>query len=121
MNLQINLLINESLYKLKKYCENELFMGWDPYDGLNSLIFKYSPLKFSKLLRLAWIQSFKKNPINLRPLFLVRRGYNPKGLSLFLSAYCNLYNINQKEDYIHERYHTCGWLRKPVVPHHQRG
>jgi hypothetical protein len=75
-------------------------MGWDPYDGCNSLIFKYSPLKFSKFLRLTWIQFFKRNPVNLRPLFLVKKGYNPKGLGLFLSAYCNLYITDPKKDYL---------------------
>jgi hypothetical protein len=81
------------------YCEKERFMGWDPYDGLNSLLFQYSPLKFSKFLRLTWIQFFKKCPINLRPFFWVRKGYNPKGLSLFLSAYCNLYRVDKKPEY----------------------
>ncbi len=47
MNLQTNLLLQESFYKLKTYCENEGFMGWDPYDGLNSPILKYSPLKYA--------------------------------------------------------------------------
>lgn len=98
--MQIVHMVKDSLNNLKAYCENERFMGWDPYDGLNSPIFNYSPLKFSKLLKLMWIQAFKKNPINLRPFFLVKKAYNPKGLGLFLSAYCNLYNTDAKENYL---------------------
>ena len=95
---KIQYVVQESFNKLKGYCEKEKFLGWDPYDGLNSPIIKHTPLKFCRLLRLAWIQFFKKSPINLRQLFGVPKGYNPKGLSLFLSAYCNLYKTDPKED-----------------------
>lgn len=93
-------MIKNSFYKLKTYCEAEEFKGWDPYDGLNSIIFRYSPFRYSKILRLVWIQLFKKNPINLRYLFLVKKDYNPKGLGLFLTAYCNLYKTNPKKEYL---------------------
>lgn len=83
----------KSFNKLKKYCEQENFKGWDPYDGLNSKLFQATPLKHSKFARLAWIQLFKRNPINLRPLFKVPKEYNPKGIGLFLTGYCNLYKI----------------------------
>lgn len=96
----MNKLFKESFDKLKQYCEKENFKGWDPYDGLNSKIFQYSPLKYSKFFRLAWIQAFKRNPVNLRKLFLIKKDYNPKGLGLFLSAYCNLYKIEKKEEYL---------------------
>lgn len=85
--------ITDSLIKLKKYCEVEDFKGWDPYDGLNSKVFQAMPLKHWSLARLVWIQLFKRNPINLRKLFKVPKGYNPKGIGLFLSGYCNLYKI----------------------------
>ena len=32
--------IEESFLKLKGYCEAENYKGWDPYDGLNSKVFK---------------------------------------------------------------------------------
>ena len=74
----------QSLDKLRIYCEAEDFKGWDPYDGLNSTLIKFCPFRHSNFFRLAWIQAFKKCPINLRPLFLVKKDYNPKGLALFL-------------------------------------
>lgn len=85
--------VKESLLKLKKFCEDENYMGWDPYDGLNSKLFKNTPFKYSKLARLAWIQAFKISPINFRRLFMVPKEYNSKGVGLFLSAYCNLYKL----------------------------
>jgi len=84
-------LIHKSLLSLKAYIEKEEYKGWDPYDGLNSKVFQALPfLKNWDLARLVWIQTFKRNPINLRRLFLVPKDYNPKGIALLLSGYCNL-------------------------------
>lgn len=82
----------ESISCLKKYCENEDYKGWDPYDGLNSRIFQAFPFfKKSAICRLIVIQGFKRCPINLRKLALVPKEYNAKGIGLFLQGYCNLY------------------------------
>ena len=86
-----------SFLKLKAYCEKEQYKGWDPYDGLNSKVFQSTPLKKWRFARLAWIQAFKRNPINLRSVLLVPKQYNSKGIGLFLSAYCNLYKIAELE------------------------
>ncbi|WP_299098143.1 delta-aminolevulinic acid dehydratase [uncultured Winogradskyella sp.] len=85
---------------LKDYCEIEGFKGWDPYDGLNSWVIQKTPLGNSRLFRLAWIQLFKRNPINLRPLFGIKKEYNPKGLGLFLMGYCNLYKKKPSNNYL---------------------
>ena len=79
--------MNKSLGALLDYCESQEFKGWDPYDGLNSKVFKGLGLNKIAFFRLAWIQLFKRNPINLRRPLLVSKGYNPKGIGLFLSAY----------------------------------
>lgn len=84
----------ESLILLKAYCEKEHFKGWDPYDGLNSKLFRALPfLKHSAICRLIVIQGFKRCPINLRQLALVPKEYNAKGIGLFLQGYCNLWKI----------------------------
>ena len=85
---------------LISYCEKENFKGWDPYDGLNSWVIQKTPLGKSRFFRLAWIQLFKRNPLNLRPLFGIKKEYNPKGLGLFLIGYCNLYTKENKKEYL---------------------
>lgn len=90
-------MVEESLKTLKRYCESEGFKGWDPYDGLNSWVVQRTPLGKSRFFRLAWIQLFKRNPINLRNIFGVKKGHNPKGLALFLIGYCKLYEIEPDE------------------------
>lgn len=85
--------VENSFKKLKRYCESQNYKGWDPYDGLNSKVFNALPLKHWDLARLAWIQGFKRSPVNFRKLLLVPKQYNAKGIGLFLSGYCNLYKI----------------------------
>lgn len=89
----------ESFTRLRHYCEAEDYKGWDPYDGLNSKLFKATPFfNKSPFFRLAIIQGFKKCPINLRKVALVPKGYNSKGIGLFLQGYCNLYYVQKKID-----------------------
>jgi rhamnogalacturonyl hydrolase YesR len=91
----------EGLDRLRCYCEKENFSGYDPFDGLNSLVFKSIPIfKNIALFRLAWIQFFKRCPVNLRPLFFVKKSQNPKGLGLFLTGYCNLYRLEPRKEYL---------------------
>lgn len=84
-----------SFQQLKSYCEAQNFAGWDPYDGLNSKMFNATPLKHWDLARLAWIQGFKRSPVNFRKLLLVPKEYNAKGIGLFLTGYCNIYKAQQ--------------------------
>jgi len=85
--------VDSSFLKLKSYCESENFKGWDPYDGMNSKVFQALPLKHWDLARLAWIQGFKRSPINFRKLLLVPKQHNAKGVALFLLGYCRLYKL----------------------------
>src|ERR687890_66567 len=62
------------------------YAGHDPFDALNSRLFRATPLKRSRLARLAWTQAFKRSPVNLRSLALVPAGRNSKGTALFALA-----------------------------------
>lgn len=87
-------------FDLSNYIKKKNYKGWDPFDGLNSKIFQSLPyIKNNKWARLAWLQFFKRSPINLRPLFLVPKEENPKGLALFLGGYINLYKKEPKNEY----------------------
>jgi hypothetical protein len=68
------------------WCRAHDFAGYDPYDALNSRLFQATPLKQSRIARLAWTQLFKRSPLNLRRLALVPAQRNPKGTALFALA-----------------------------------
>lgn len=101
--------------KLKKYCEFQNFAGWDPYDGLNSKVFQALPfLKNSALCRLIVIQGFKRCPLNLRKMAMVPKEHNAKGIGLFLSGYCNLYNVVKREPQLAREFGSLNEIQKQI-------
>lgn len=91
--------IAETLHCLRRYCEERNFAGWDPYDAQNSPLMPVLSLG-TKYGRIAWTQLVRRSPVNLRPLLLIPKGHNQKGLGLFLSGYVKLYKVEGNEGYI---------------------
>jgi hypothetical protein len=60
------------------------YAGDDPFDALNSRLFQATPLRHWPLARLAWLQLFKRSPVNLRRIAGVPQLRNPKGVALFV-------------------------------------
>jgi hypothetical protein len=83
-------MIEGAFSRLDSYCRKINYKGWDLFDGLNSRLFRKSFLYKSEVFRLAWIQLFKRSPINFRCLTLVPKGYNAKGMGLFASGFLTL-------------------------------
>ncbi len=99
MQLAASKKVKAAFQNLSTYVESMEFKGWDPYDSLNSRLFMALPfIHESSIFQLAWIQLFKRNPVNLRRIFLVPKEYNPKGLALFLSGYCSLYQLSPTDE-----------------------
>lgn len=75
---------------LLRYCERNDWAGYDPYDALNSRVFRRTLFYRSKTCRIAFTQLMKRCPINLRELLGVPRRRNPKGTALFIAALIRL-------------------------------
>ncbi|PYS92701.1 MAG: hypothetical protein DMF64_08480 [Acidobacteria bacterium] len=90
----------ERVYQtLFAWCRARNFAGHDPFDALNSRLFQATPLRHSRLARLAWTQLGKRAPINLRPFLLVPHEQNAKGLALFaLAALARFRTTRTQED-----------------------
>jgi hypothetical protein len=86
-------IIKEITLELLAYCRANEWAGYDPYDALNSRVFKALPFLDFRLARLALTQGVKRCPINLRPFLLVPKTPNPKGIALFLSSLVKLSKI----------------------------
>lgn len=82
---------------LFEYCEKEGFAGWDPFDGLNSRVFRAAGLSGSAAARMAWLQLVKRSPVNLRPIARVAKGVNAKGLALFALAELSRFRLAGSE------------------------
>jgi len=76
--------------KLLAYCRANDWAGYDPYDALNSRIFKSLSFLDFRLPRLVLTQVLKRAPLNVRPLLLVPKTQNPKAIALFLAAVIKL-------------------------------
>lgn len=79
---------------LLAYCRANDWAGYDPYDALNSRVYRALPFLHFRLARLALTQAVKRSPVNLRPLLLVPRVPNPKGLALFLASAVKLAKLS---------------------------
>ena len=83
---------------LWSWCRAHDFVGYDPYDGLNSSLFQATPLRHSRAARLAWTQILKRSPFNLRKIAGVPAERNAKGIALFaLAAIADYRRLQTKE------------------------
>lgn len=101
----------QSCDRVLDYARSEEYIGYGKHDALNSSFIK--ALTFNhKWLRLLAIQFIMRCPVNLRPLFGVKKYRNPKGISLFIRSYLNLARIdNEKsENYQNQAYDLADWL-----------
>ena len=91
--------VDSYLNDLRAYIEAADYAGYDPYDALNSALLSAISKK-SKWLRIAFTQVLKMSPFNIRPLLGMKRGYNPKGIGLFLWGYAKLYTLEKNKQYL---------------------
>ncbi len=105
--------------KLLAYCQANDWAGHDPYDALNSRIFKALPFLDSRWPRLVMTQVLKRSPVNVRSLLLIPKTQNSKALSLFLLGLIRLQKAGLLKDeslidYMAQRLVE---MRSPGVPY----
>lgn len=87
--------LTECFIKLKTYCEQQSFIGYDVGDGIESPLIAHTILGKSKLLRFILQQTTAHRAafVNVRPFLAIPKLCNAKGIALFLNGYCNLYEL----------------------------
>jgi len=91
--------ITQATDRLLNYIEASDHAGYDPYDALNSPVLRALSFK-NKWARIALTQFFRRFPVNLRAVFGVKKGHNPKAIGLFLWGYTKLYAVERKPEYL---------------------
>ena len=86
------------------------FAGDDPFDGLNTYIFRKIPALQDTLVGLAWTQLLKRSPINFRRLVGVPKERNPKGVALFISGLLLEYQRTQNVERLEQAKELGEWL-----------
>ena len=107
--------VEQALYQLETWIERESFQGWDPYDALNSPLLKRMTFR-SRFFGIAWVQLLKRSPLNMRPLLRVPKGYNPKGMGLFMSSYLRKYQLTGDPKALDRVRFFAEWLYKNISP-----
>jgi len=90
--------VESAARKLLAYCRERDWAGFDPYDALNSTLFRRLGLLRSRLPRLVLTQLLKRAPVNARACLGIEQTQNPKALALFLKALVNLRRAGWFED-----------------------
>lgn len=95
--------MNNNLHKISSklfdLASKKDFVGYDPFDGLNSKFFNLLPFLKNTLFGLIWIQFFKRSPFFfLRKIFFIPESRNPKGLALYILG--TIYSLKIKYDEI---------------------
>jgi len=108
---EVGINIYPKIEQLRSYVEACDFSGYDPYDALNSPFLRFLSRK-SKWVRIAFMQLLRRCSVNLRPLFGIRKGHNPKGIGLFLSNYAKLYAVEKKPEYLEKIDYLLSLLEK---------
>ena len=93
--------IESVVERVSEWSKQQLYLGYNKHDGLNSPVLN-ALLGWSKWSRIIAIQIVMRAPINLRPFFLIRKTYNPKGLALYVQGYLDRYKATNDNAYLIE-------------------
>lgn len=91
------------------YARERDYTGWDLYDGESSRILRALPVE-SKWLNLAFQQSVRRSPVNVRPVLLVEQRPNPMGTALFSLANLTAYDVTSDERYRADARRLADWV-----------
>jgi len=109
----------EVMRRLLRYCEANDWAGYDPYDALNSELFKSLPTLDNRFGRLAWTQMLKRMVFNVRPFLRIPKTQNAKAFALFLSSYLKLHKsgLLDHPEHISAMIDNLATHRSPGVSH----
>jgi hypothetical protein len=96
--------ICDSVLKLERYIIDENYCGYDPFDTLQSPIFRWPVLRSNRFVRMGLQQVLKRFPWNVRSLIGTKKGCNPVTLGLCIQAFSYLGEVfpERREHYRHE-------------------
>ena len=106
--------LQESIHKLERWVEDHDYKGYEPFDGLSSIL---RPLTFGNLfLDRLLLQLVRQSPWNLRPLMGIKPLESTKGRGYMASGYLTMYQLTGDATY-NSRAESClDWLIRNKSP-----
>ena len=99
----------DHLLSTLSYARERDYTGWDLYDGESSRILRALPAD-NKWLNLAFQQSVRRAPVNIRRLLMVEQRRNYMGAALFTMANLAAYELTREKGYREEARRLADWL-----------
>lgn len=91
--------VNGVLDAVLDYSEAQHWQGFDKHDALNSPILE-ALCGWSRVTRLLAVQAVMRSPVNVRPILMTPRTFNPKGLALFMRGLLDRYALDGNEQHL---------------------
>lgn len=108
--------IADSLRAVEKWVEDHDYMGYEPFDGLSSVL---RPLTFDNLFMERLLQQLvRQSPINLRPLLGVRPQESTKGRGYMGWGYLTMLKVTGDGSYRDKAAACLGWLAENSSPYY---
>ncbi len=98
-----------ALLRLEKWMVENKFAAYDPFDGLDSPLAPFLTLG-STWLRMAWQQTVRRFPFNLRPWLGIKKAVSSKAMGFFAQGYLRLHQTTGQEEYLDRMKFCLNWL-----------
>jgi len=106
--------LKASTLKLEKWVEDHNYRGYEPFDGLSSIL---RPLTFRSLFLERLLQQLvRQSPINLRPILGVKPQESTKGRGYMAWGYLQMFRTTQDPGYKKKAMECLDWLDKNKAP-----
>ncbi len=106
--------LRESIRKLERWVEEHGYKGYEPFDGLSSVL---RPLTFGNLfLDRLLLQLVRQSPWNLRPLMGIKPLESTKGRGYMASGYLTMYQVTGDASYKARAELCLDWLIRNKSP-----
>ena len=107
-------MLQGSIHKLERWVEEHDYKGYEPFDGLSSVL---RPLTFGNLfLDRLLLQLLRQSPWNLRPLFGIKPLESTKGRGYMASGYLTMYQLTGDATYKARAESCLDWLIRNKSP-----
>jgi hypothetical protein len=102
-------IVEELLENTLQYARQREYKGYDYSDGLSSTVLQKLPVE-NKWVNIAFQESAKRAPVNIRPLLLIPKRRSFKGSGLFIMANVAAYEMTGREMYLDQAETLVDWL-----------
>ncbi len=103
-------MVEKSLIGVEKWVEEHNYRGYEPFDGLSSVL---KPLTFNNILAERLLQQLvRQSPLNLRPIIGVKPQDSTKGRGYMAWGYLKMFKYTGETDYFRKMEECFEWLKR---------